>query len=572
MTETTLVVPAAALIHDGFCVYQEQFRGITRRAKQRFERAQWDSDDSDFTKERIELRENVLANVLAAIRRLLGEQAQQRSIWSSIKSMYSGMISDRDDWEIAETFYNSVTRRIFSTVGVDPNIEFVDSDFDYPPVLARGSVFRIYSSSPQSQKVREILVDAGFDAPYEDLERDADLLGQELPSEPFQACIIRSVFYRGKGAYLVGLLQQKNRKIPIAIALRSSSNGIFVDAVLLSEDEISILFSFTRSYFHVEAERPYDLVRFLQSIMPRKRISELYTSIGYHKHGKTELYRDLLNHLHRTNDQFELAPGDRGMVMLVFHLPSFEAVFKIIRDYFEDPKKGTTRAGVMTNYNLVFKHDRVGRLIDAQEFEHLAFDRSRFSESLIREMQEKAAGVVQINDNSIVIRHLYVERRVTPLNLFLQNDGDAARDAVIDYGRAIHDLAAANIFPGDLLLKNFGVTRHGRVVSYDYDELCLITDLNFRQIPSTRSEEEEFSAEQWFRVADNDIFPEEFARWMGLPPELRQVFWQHHSVLFEVDFWRNVQAKLLQGERIEILPYPENRRIQRRDAAFSVNR
>jgi isocitrate dehydrogenase kinase/phosphatase len=296
--------------------------------------------------------------------------------------------------------------------------------------------------------------------------------------------------------------------------------------------------------------------------MPRKRIAELYISVGYHKHGKTELYRDFLRHLEQSDDQFEIAPGERGMVMLVFHLPSYEAVFKIIKDHFDEPKK-TTRAEVKAKYNLVFRHDRAGRLVDAQEYEHLAFDRARFDDTLLQEMLAKAGETVRVENDRVVISHLYVERRLEPLNLFVKYaDENAVRRAVTDYGYAIKDLAKANIFPGDILLKNFGVTRHGRVISYDYDELCLLTDLNFRRLPQARNDDDEFAGETWFYVGENDFFPEEFGKWLGLAPQWKKVFLEQHADLFDTAFWDDVKTRLLAGEVLDILPYAESKRLR----------
>jgi isocitrate dehydrogenase kinase/phosphatase len=314
--------------------------------------------------------------------------------------------------------------------------------------------------------------------------------------------------------------------------------------------------------------RPRDLVRFLKSIMPRKPVAELYIAIGYNKHGKTELYRDLVRHIEESSDEFIIAPGDRGMVMSVFTLPSFDVVFKVIRDRFAYPKTASRR-DVIGRYQLVFKHDRAGRLADVQEFEHLTFPRARFSESLLSELAGEAADSVTIGPRAVEIKHLYVERRMIPLNLYIREAPlRAARDAVIDYGQAVRDLAATNIFPGDMLLKNFGVTRHGRVVFYDYDELCLVTDCHFREIPRAADESEEFGSEPWFYVGPDDIFPEEFLNFMGLGGELREAFLKAHGELLTPRYWNQIQQRHRAGELLDIIPYT----CQRRLSAFHEDR
>jgi isocitrate dehydrogenase kinase/phosphatase len=346
--------------------------------------------------------------------------------------------------------------------------------------------------------------------------------------------------------------------------LINTQGGVVVDAVLSDEDDVSILFSFTRSYFHVDVKKPSALVSFLKNIIPKKRTAELYISIGYNKHGKSELYCDMLRHLSRSDQKFEIAEGERGMVMEVFTMPDYDLVFKVIKDHFAYPKR-TTRHEVMSKYDLVFKHDRAGRLVDAQEFEYLKFSRNRFSHELLDSLQRNAARNVMVDHDQVVIRHAYIERRVVPLNIYLEKaDEVQARSATVDYGNAIKDLAVSNIFPGDLLVKNFGVTRHGRVVFYDYDELCLLSVCNFRVMPQPQTYEEEISSEVWFGVGSNDVFPEEFQSFLGLKESLLEIFVTYHGDLLDPTFWRRIQSRINAGELIEIFPYGEKNRLSNR--------
>src|SRR6516165_173248 len=366
----------------------------------------------------------------------------------------------------------------------------------------------------------------------------------------------------GRRAYLDGAaFRADERGLLLGFALLHGEKGITLVAVLMGEDDIPILLSFSRSYFRVDTPRPYERVRFLKALMPRKPLAELYTAIGYHKHGKTEFYRDFLRHLQASEDQFEKAEGAPGMVMVVFTLPSYDVVFKLIKDRFDYPKD-TSKSEVMRKYRLVFEHDRAGRLVEAYEFEHLRIARDRFRPELLEELQRCAANSVSIEDDHVVIQHLYVERRVRPLNLYLaETDGAAARAAVIDYGQAIKDLAATNIFTGDLLPKNFGVTRQGRVVFYDYDELCWVTDCDFRELPASTSYEEEIAAEPWFSVHENDIFPEEFPRFLGFRPDLLETLVDYHADLFQPVAWRRAQTALRAGNITEIFSYGADKRL-----------
>jgi isocitrate dehydrogenase kinase/phosphatase len=339
------------------------------------------------------------------------------------------------------------------------------------------------------------------------------------------------------------------------IALKNSDSGVRVDAVMLHESDIAIVFSFTRSYFHVDLERVGEAVLFLKTLLPRKPVSELFTVLGRAKQGKTERYRSLFRHLQQTDDNFVHAPGDRGLVMVCFTLPSFDIVFKLIRDRFPEPKN-VLRQEVMAKYELVFKHDRAGRLVDAQEFRHLRFPRSRFAPALLEELLSETANTVHEDGEELIFDHLYIERRLTPLNLYLREQPrELAEKAVLDYGQAIRDLAYTNIFAGDLLLKNFGVTRHTRVIFYDYDELCLVTECRFRELPQARNEEDEMRAESWFYVGENDVFPETFLNFLAFDPHLKQLFLQFHGEILTAEFWREVQRKHREGELMEVLPY-----------------
>jgi isocitrate dehydrogenase kinase/phosphatase len=570
ITDSRLSNRVANRILEGFGEYTTRFSAINRRSPRRFEERDWRGMQGD-TVERLRLYTVVVDRVIEAIQQLVGRRIEDPLMWVAIKAVYSGLISDLQDWELAETFYNSVTRRVFKTVGVAEHIEFVDSDFDTPPVPSQAPVHQTFErKGSTTELVEEILTSYAHAVPYARLDADSaavamrieERLGQPGALAVVGKCeIVRSVFYRGQSAYIIGLLYSGTHRIPLIIALSNGVEGIFVDAVLLSENEASILFSFTRSYFHVDVVRPHDLVRFLRRLMPRKRVAEIYIAIGQNKHGKTELYRDLLRHLRTTDERFEPAPGTRGLVMIVFTMPGYDDVFKVIRDTFPPPKK-TTRRAVMDKYRLVFDHDRAGRLMDVQDFQHLEFDRDRFSPEVLSELADQASSTVRITEDSVIIGHVYVERRIVPLDLYVREAAElSAAEAVVDFGQSIKDLASTNIFPGDLLPKNFGVTRHGRVVFYDYDELSSLVDINFRQLPAARDEADEMSIEPWFTVGGRDVFPEEHSKFLGLPDHLREVFHDHHADLFRVEAWKAIQDRIRSGELIEVFPYKQEARL-----------
>ena len=561
----------AAAVRESFASYQAEFKHLTRRAKLRFETRDWRGTQTDAL-ERLELRPRCINSAVNELRGVLGRAAADQLLREQMKAEFERDLVDRPDPELAKTFFNSVTRRIFGTVGVNPRAEFVTTEVEVRAPVGGTPIYTVYPRQGTTEQLAATLLrDCRFAAPFRDLEGDARLVAAELDahlraSEDGQALeaieVLKPVFYRGKGAYLVGRIRRGPTVTPLILPLLHEEGGIYVDAVLPSAHDASIVFSFTRSYFHVEVDRTSALIAFLRTILPTKPISELYIAIGYNKHGKTVLYREIVEHLARTSDRFEEARGDRGMVMIVFTLPSLDVVFKIIRDRFAPPKS-VTRQEVMQKYALVFRHDRAGRLVDAQDFEHLVFERARFAPPLLEELLREAGETVRVEGERVFIRHLYAERRVTPLNLFIrERDEWTARDALLDYGQSIRDLAATNTFPGDLLLKNFGVTRTGRVIFYDYDELCLVTDCNFRDLPRARDEEDETSGEPWFYVGENDVFPEEFMKFLGLPEQLRGAFLAAHGEIMTAGFWRRMVERHRAGEIVDIFPYRESQRLR----------
>jgi isocitrate dehydrogenase kinase/phosphatase len=559
---------AAAAIVAAFASYNAQYRAITRRAPERFENRDWAGSQADVV-ERLDLYARMVADTVADMRERLGPKAQDVALWQAIKDDYATRIAGLADPEFLKTFFSSITRQLFGTVGVHAAIEFFALDLD--PLRGAGTehVARRYANRGSLELLfEEILSDYRFRTPWRDFEGSVGHVTTDVELELARLSekrrlldveIIRPVFYQMSRAYLVGRINGDGWRLPLAIAIRNCPKGVLVDAVMLRESDVSILFSFTRSYFHVDLERVADAVLFLQSILPVKPVSELFTVLGRAKQGKTERFREIFRHLQDTPDRFVRAPGERGLVMACFTLENHDVVFKVIRDRFP-AIKNIRREEVMAKYDLVFKHDRAGRLVDAQEFKRIRLPRARFAPDMLEELTAECALNVQPDGDDLVIGHAYIERRMVPLNLYLRTaTPEQAELAVIDYGQSIRDLAYTNIFAGDLLLKNFGVTRHSRVIFYDYDELCRVTDCRFRDLPQAQSIEDEMRDEPWFHVADNDVFPETFLRFLGFEGRLREVFLEKHGELLEAGWWRELQQRLAAGDVVEVLPYHPHR-------------
>ncbi len=566
----------AQLIYQAFRSYREGFSLITHSAQQRFESANWLGVQSANT-ERLVLYNRHVLDICRVLRLAIRGHPSTAKLWTEIKPQYTKLLISVQDFELAETFYNSVYRDIFEDTAVEATAMFMHSSFASPPVQPLEPICRNYlQTSDLAELFRRLLLKRKFNSKWEDLDRDvanvcanlSELLPNLANSCNLCVRLLKGVFYRNKGAYLIGKLEyldgDSNRSVPLGIAiLQTSSRELYVDTLLSNVDEMSVLFSFTRAYFMVDIPCAYAVVNFLSDLLPHKTRSELYAAIGLHKHGKTSFYRDFLEHLENSDDKFSIAPGIKGMVMAVFLLPSYRTVFKIIKDHFP-PQKNTTHEKVRHTYQVVKTHDRAGRMADTQEFENLSFPLARFDQKLLDELFEVAPGAVNILGDRLIIRHLYTERQMTPLNLYVASaQGEALTEVLDEYGNAIKQLAAANIFPGDMLLKNFGVTRHGRVVFYDYDEICYLTELNFRKIPEARTHEEEMSDKVWYSVAANDVFPEEFRHFLFGKPETKQRFREMHGELFEAEYWTHLQERLRAGEVSEVFPYRQRKRFNR---------
>ena len=564
----------ARTILNGFDSYFAEFQNITLAARSWFENADW-AGIQQASSQRIDLYKIHTRRVNQYVELIAGEHLHDLQFWRDTRTVYSRLIEGHDNFEIAETFFNSVYGAVFKHRKIRNEYVFVFSPHgDMPPSDTSKIYHRYYLKSSFAELLEELLDDYAFSIPYEDKARDIDNIVAvvnkylaprfDLTREGVEFQVLQHHFYRNKGAYIVGRIVSGDESMPFVLPILHSGQGtVYVDTVLFGSDKVSVLFSFTRSYFLVDASIPSQYVLFLQQLMPAKPISEIYSSMGYNKHGKTYYHRCAYRHMENTSDQFMIAPGIKGMVMCVFTMPSYDFVFKIIKDKFTPPKE-MTREQVREKYRLVKRADRAGRMADTQEFNNLAFARERFSDELMEELHKVAPSVIEEHGKALVIKHVYVERRMIPLNLYLHDATDEQVLAVMDeYGNAIKQLAAANIFPGDMLLKNFGVTRHGRVVFYDYDEIVPLVDCNFRTIPEPRTEEEELASQPWYNVGPNDIFPEEFRLFFSGNQRARKVFDRLHSDIYEADFWRNLQDRIRGGHIEDFFPYRRKLRFER---------
>jgi isocitrate dehydrogenase kinase/phosphatase len=575
LTDPRAVEIAQAML-DGFNRHYRLFRETSRAAKQRFEAADWHGQQR-AQRERIEFYDLRVGEAADRLTREFDAPNLPMDVWQQMKLHYIGLLIDHHQPELAETFFNSVSTRLlhrsyfrndFLFVRPAVSTEYIENDEP-----AATPTYRAYYPTRETlgEVLTRIVTNFQLQREFEDLPRDvghvlaavrAQLAGHALRAN-FQIQVLASLFYRNKGAYLVGKIINGFVETPFALPIvhGEASGKLVIDAALFGEDDLLLIFSFARAYFMVDMEVPSAYVTFLRSLMPRKPRSEIYNALGLQKQGKNIFYRDFLYHLRHSSDHFRIAPGIKGMVMLVFDLPSFPYVFKVIKDHYPAPKD-TTREQIMGKYLLVKTHDRVGRMADTLEYTKVAFPRARFEPALIEELKKECASVVEEDGEDIVISHLYIERRMIPLNLYLADaSGEQMEHAVIEYGHAIKDLVAANIFPGDMLYKNFGVTRHGKVVFYDYDEIEYLTDCNFRKVPAPRNEEDEMSGEVWYPVGPKDVFPETFGPFLLGNDRVRELFLKHHADLLDAAFWQSHKERILAGHVHDVFPYDESKRF-----------
>ncbi len=568
---------AAELILTGFGRYFQCFQLMTQAACGLFEKAQWRMVQ-ELSAQRIDLYKEIVVEISVELSGMAGPDLRQLEFWRALKPIFSRKLIGHDNQEIAETFFNSIFCHQFHHQRIDDSCMFVVADARPTAVISQDIFNRYTIEGSLRTLIHRILADymASYSCNFrmEDAERDVDNIVKavkervlpliKMQRKNTQIEILKSVFYRNKGAYLVGRIAYASEFIPFVIPLiNNERGGVYVDTAIFDSDDVSIIFSFTRSYFMVETPVPSQIVSFLQQLLPNKASAELYNAIGQNKHGKTEFYRSFLQHVKQSDDLFVIAPGIKGMVMSVFTLPSYEIVFKVIKDRF-DPPKDMSAETVREKYRLVSHLDRVGRMADTQEYTHFRFPLARFSSELLEELQRVVPSQLVFEGAELVILHLYAERKMIPLNLYLHTASDEQiEDAMDEYGNAIKQIAAANVFPGDMLLKNFGVTRHGRVVFYDYDEICFLTECVFREIPEPQTDEQAMSSTPWYDVGAFDVFPEEFRLFFSGNPKARRAFEKYHSDLYSVVFWRNMQERILAGNVVDIFPYRRKKRFAR---------
>ena len=568
-----LSIKIAQAILDGFGRHFSIFQENSTKAKQHFERQQWQSIQT-LVKQRLYFYDERVKEKCESLQKTFNLSQFDECLWRKIKHSYIHLLYNHCQPDLAETFFNSLFCRLFHRRHYNNDFIFVrpsvsDSYVDLNKPVVDGYHFN--NAKGLKKVLKKILLNPQFNCNYQDLDRDIKRLSEQFyqnlefdSNQPLAIEVLKSVFFRNQAAYIIGRIASDSNHQTFCIALLNKADGIIIDALILDSTVLATIFSFSYSYFLLATDSPSAVVRFLKTLMHSKTKADLYSAIGLHKQGKTIFYRMFLYHNATNQDLLQIAPGVSGMVMSVFTFPIYPYVFKVIKDSFKPPKN-TTKEAVRKQYQRVKAHNRIGRLADTWEFSNVAFPIDKVSNDLMSELKKEAASNLELDGNLLIIKHLYIEKKMIPLDIYLRQNKNqkAIKHIINDYGLAIKELINANIFPGDLLLKNFGVTNNKRVVFYDYDEIVAMDKVNFRYIPKALTLEQEMASQPWYHVADNDVFPEEFCQFLFTKPNIKKYFQTYHSDLLSPEYWQEVQQKIKNGTALSVLPYSDKYRMDK---------
>ena len=524
-----------------------------------------------ISQERLELYSRYIAEhgprILAAFP-VLGVDS---AVWEALDRLFMAMIVDRYDADIAFSFAHSIRRNISRGL-------WRPVAYSFPPP----SKLRAYSMASVHRRLRvqdridtELLSTAlrvpNFSVPFRDLEGDAEKIRERVEhllreaSTPVLALdVVEAGFFRDRSAFIVGRwLLADDRIVPFVVALLNSPEGIYADAVLHRVSDIHDLFSSALANLHVTTRLYYQTCVFLFSLMPRRPSGHQYSTIGYNHVGKVAILNEI-NEQVRRGHRFQRSPGVPGTVALGFTFDECAYHLKVIRDQPTNSYKWGAYPGVAAvsdKYRVVHEINRAGSMLDNVMYFNLRLDRDMFEPALLDEICRQAAGSVQVDHEGVYLRTLIVQLKIVPLPVFLETaDENATRAVMVSLGHCIRNNAATNIFNKDLDSRNYGVGRYGRVFLFDYDAVEKLTDVKIRT--NTDREPGEEAVPEWF-FEDGVIFlPEELEHGMQLKNDYaRRCFREENSDLLSVEYWRDVQQKLMRGEVPGLRMYPDSTKL-----------
>lgn len=556
-------------ILERFDDFYREFRNVPPLAKHAFERRDH-ATSIWLSRYRLSLYSKSVHKIGLFLKSVLPEVSAEETIWDRIEEKYLDSISNRYEADLTFAYLHSIRRIIYRGEWRPVEYSFgeiEDSSEAYPDELIRK-----YSvaDNRSAHIFEDILLLPGLSTKFIDITRDAELIRDRINdtfpqySSPNIHTIemIETGFYRNRGAYIVGRITTTNgNRYPLIIALLNNEQGIFVDALLLSERDAHNLFSSTLANFHVDTDYYHELSSFLYSIMPNRAHSLHYSTIGYNHVGKVAVIKELKEELETNNGVFDTAIGFRGTVAIGFSGPSSAYNLKVIRNHPTDGYKWGNFEGiesVMEKYSQVHEINRTGSMLDNIIYFNIALEKNLFSPSLLEELLVDASETVSLQDNAIVFKYLIVQPRLTPLPVFLETASEEdAKTVVINLGDCIKNNAAANIFNKDLDSRNYGVSHFLKVYLYDYDALEPFVDVKIRTNLDQFSGEEDIP--DWFFENGVVFLPEEMESGLRIKDrELCILFRQTHGDLTTTAYWEDLQQDLLKRQVPTIKVYPDS--------------
>jgi isocitrate dehydrogenase kinase/phosphatase len=570
---------AAGLILAAHRGYVSEFDELTQMAQECFENRTW-TQASLNAEHRAGIYRDAVNETWRKLRRQFPERLLDRQFWMGARQAFLEQVFDDYDADLALTFYYSTMRLALDAKDIP--VEYADDGLAESPQIASGfAVFREYNASPAklARSIQAALARCSFRVPFANAERDAALVADWLlenwrreagAAPPRRLRILSPVFFRDQEAYVVGMLRSATAESPVVLALTNEGTGIAVDAVLTGKEDMrNILFVSTRSTFLVRTDRYREVLNFLDALAPERGHPAMCAVLGFTHPARVALNQRLRRHFSETGERFVRAPGRTGMAMVVFSPPSFPYVFKIIRDI-SSKRSWTGSAHIKDVYRWVHEINRGRLMLDAWLYRNLHFPRRIFDEAVLEDLLGSAPLSVRLDGDMVVLKHVYAQRKVLPLNTFFDQTADRAlRERAIDaLGTFIKDLARMGFFIGDHygLPFNTGLTHGFNVALFDFDDLAPLLQYRFRETPPHASEKDEWLWNSevdgaWFAVDENDVLVDEWERFLGVPPDLQEYFRRKHGDLFTVAYWEDVQRRLLSGEVHYVLPYPQERRL-----------
>lgn len=569
----------AGLIFSSFHTYYLKYEGITGRAKYRFLNREWAQDVQDGVS-RINLHPEIMGKLKEDVRHVQPDENFIRQHWREIRTSYMRLVKEKSQVgnayrrDLVHTYFYMAQRIFFPRDSIDDPMGLVWDNRANPSIVPGFVVKYEQGRSGQLRKLlAKIINKSPFSGHLAHAQDDALLgaraleLGLQNHGKNIEDLssleLLSPVFYQTKRAYQVGRVVFKSGEfLPMVLGYAHPESGVQLDVVLVGEKDVSPLFSYTRSNFHVDVSAYREMVEYLVQMLPNKNRIDFLAAIGFHNPAKEYLKASLRAKLARPNAHFDFAIGVKGNATDVFSVTGFPFVFKIPREL---SKKidFVGRERIIENYRYVHRIDRVGRMLDGLRFQNMRFKKTNFTPELLAYLQENSPSHVRGEGDDVVFDDIFVQKKVIPLNVYLERADDKhTRSALIGLGECIKELISVGIFPGDLMAKNFGVDSDGKVVYYDYDDVDSVSKFQFRNIPAARNDDEETMAlTDRITAGDYDIFPEQIATFLLRPKDL-EMFRLYHADLLRAEGWNKLKQSYESGEIPDLFPYPESKRLR----------